>query len=225
MNYYAVIVAGGSGNRMNNAIPKQFLLLEGRPVIMYAIETFYNCPQKPEIIIVLGQDLRHYWQKLCEEFSFTIPHILADSGNQRFDSVKSGLSQIHNDGIVAIHDAARPLVSPFVVKTSYEVALEKGNCVVGFTPVDSVRSTTVDGLTSAIDRDQLRLIQTPQTFRVNELKKAYNVEYMARFTDDASVMEYYGKNINIVEGNRENIKITYPEDLEMAAVLINKKRP
>ncbi|MBC7567483.1 MAG: 2-C-methyl-D-erythritol 4-phosphate cytidylyltransferase [Pedobacter sp.] len=225
MHYYAVIVAGGSGNRMNNSIPKQFLLLAGRPVIMHAIEVFYNCPQKPEIIVVLGQELHKHWLDLCKEYKFVIPHILANSGLHRFDSVKSGLAKINRDGIVAVHDAARPLISPSVVKTSYEVALEKGNCVVGIPPVDSVRTTNPDGLTSALNRGQLKLVQTPQTFWVNELKKAYEVEFKVQFTDDASVMEHYGLNINIIEGNRENIKITYPEDLDIASVLFNKKRP
>lgn len=225
MNYYAIIVAGGSGNRMNSSIPKQFLLLEGRPVIMHAIDVFYNCPQKPKIIIVLNPEMQSHWKDLCEHHHFSIPHILANSGQQRFDSVKSGLSKIIGDGIVSIHDAARPLVSAAVIDTSFKVALEKGNAVVGICPVDSTRIINPDGSTSAIDRSLLRLVQTPQTFRLQELRKAYEVDYDARFTDDASVMEHYGININIIEGNRENIKITYIEDLDIASVLIKKKRP
>ncbi|MFP5081909.1 2-C-methyl-D-erythritol 4-phosphate cytidylyltransferase [Pedobacter sp. JCM 36344] len=225
MNYYAIIVAGGSGNRMDNSIPKQFLLLEGRPVMMHAIEVFFNCPQKPEIIIVLGKEMQKYWLNLCDKHNFTVPHILANSGPQRFDSVKSGLAQIKDDGIVAIHDAARPLVSDDVVRNSFEVALTKGNSVVGFSPVDSVRNTFPDGKTQALDRAKLKLIQTPQTFQVNQLKKAYEIDYRAEFTDDAQVMEHYGFNINIIEGNRENIKITYPEDIAIASLMIKKKRP
>jgi 2-C-methyl-D-erythritol 4-phosphate cytidylyltransferase len=225
MNYYCIIVAGGSGNRMNNSIPKQFLLLNGLPVMMHAIRTFSNCPQKPEIIVVIGQELQEFWLELCKKHEFTTPHTIANSGAQRFDSVKSGLHKIKGDGIVAIHDAARPLVSEEVVSNSYKVALENGNCVVGISPVDSVRSFNADGTTVALDRAQLRLVQTPQTFQVNELKNAYELQYRVGFTDDASVMEAYGVNINIIEGNREKIKITYPEDLDIASVLIRKKRP
>jgi 2-C-methyl-D-erythritol 4-phosphate cytidylyltransferase len=225
MNYYAVIVAGGSGNRMNNSIPKQFLLLSGRPVMMHAIEVFYDCPQKPKIIVVLGQDLHELWLSLCSTHNFTVPHALVNSGSERFDSVKNGLELISEDGIVAIHDAARPLVSASVVKTSFEIALLKGNCVVGTPSVDSVRITNPDGSSSAVDRGLLRLVQTPQTFILSELKKAYEVDYKPHFTDDASVMEAYGISINIIEGNRENIKITYSEDLDIASILINKKRP
>jgi 2-C-methyl-D-erythritol 4-phosphate cytidylyltransferase len=225
MNYYAIIVAGGSGNRMNHSIPKQFLLLNGLPVMMHSIQTFFNCPQNPEIIVVIGQELQEFWLDLCKKHEFTIPHSIASSGAQRFDSVKSGLNEIKGDGIVAIHDAARPLVSEDVVSNSYKGALENGNCVVGVSPVDSVRAFNADGTTVALDRAQLRLVQTPQTFQVKELKKAYELEYRVGFTDDASVMEAYGVNINIIEGNRDNIKITYPEDLEIASVLIRKKRP
>jgi 2-C-methyl-D-erythritol 4-phosphate cytidylyltransferase len=225
MNYYAIIVAGGSGNRMNNSIPKQFLLLNGKPVIMHSIEVFYNCPQKPEIIVVLGHDLHHDWNKLCAEFDFRIPHILINSGTERFHSVKNALLSINVDGIVAIHDAARPLVSASVVKTSFEVALAKGNSVVGILPVDSIRQVSIDGSSRALDRSELRLVQTPQTFKVSDLQAAYNVKYKSGFTDDASVMESYGIKINVIEGNRENIKITYPNDLEIASILMYKKRP
>jgi 2-C-methyl-D-erythritol 4-phosphate cytidylyltransferase len=225
MNYYAVIVAGGTGNRMSNSIPKQFLLLNGLPVMMHAIDVFYKSPQRPEIVVVLSQELHEYWFDLCKTHEFTVPHSLANAGLQRFHSVKNGLTQIKGDGIVAVHDAARPLVADSVVRHSYEVALEKGNCIVGVSPVDSVRTSYPDRTTAALDRTHLKLVQTPQTFQVNELKKAYELEYKAEFTDDASVMEAYGVSINIIEGNRENIKITYPEDLDIASVLIRKKRP
>ena len=225
MNYYAIIVAGGSGNRMNNSIPKQFLLLNGKPVLMHSIEVFSNCLQKPEIIVVLGQDLHQDWNKLCAKFDFIIPHTIVNSGAERFHSVKNALSMLNADGIVAIHDAARPLVSTSVVNQSFEVALEKGNSVVGILPVDSVRKVVSDGSSRALDRSELRLVQTPQTFRLSDLQASYHVEYRSGFTDDASVMEYFGLEINVIEGNRENIKITYPNDLEIASILMYKKRP
>jgi len=224
MNYYAIIVAGGSGNRMNNSIPKQFLLLADRPVMMHAIEVFYNCPLQPKIVVVLGRELQVQWAELCSQYNFTFPHLLVDSGVQRFHSVKNGLSTIDGDGIVAIHDAARPLVSQEVVLRSYEIAEKLGNCVTGISPVDSIRFIDGEGISKAVERADFRLIQTPQTFQVNELRKAYEVEFRNEFTDDASVMESFGTHINLIEGNRENIKITYPLDLEIASVLIKKKR-
>ena len=225
MNYYAIIVAGGSGNRMNHSVPKQFLLLQGRPVLMHTIEVFYNCRLKPEIIVVIGLDYRHEWFDLCIEHNFTIPHTLANSGDQRFHSVKNGLSMITHEGIVAVHDAARPLVSPDVVLRSFEFAEAHGNCVAGITLVDSIRSIADNGSTKTLDRAGFRLVQTPQTFRVLELKAAYSANYSSEYTDDASVMENYGVKINIIEGNRENIKITYPEDLEIASLLLKRMRP
>ena len=223
MNYYAIIVAGGTGNRMNNSIPKQFLLLDGHPIIMHAIEVFHNCKYKPNIIVVLAQEMHGFWRELCAKYNFQIPYILADSGHQRFHSVQSGLKHIDGDGIVAIHDAARPLVSSIVVENAYRVASEKGNCVVGLSPVDSIRSINEDGSSSAVNRDSLMLIQTPQTFIASELMEAYKMDYQVGFTDDASVMESFGTRINIIEGNRENIKITFPEDIAIANLFIKKR--
>jgi 2-C-methyl-D-erythritol 4-phosphate cytidylyltransferase len=223
MNYYAIIVAGGTGNRMNNSIPKQFLLLDGHPIIMYAIEVFHNCTYKPNIIVVLAQEMHGFWRELCATYNFQIPYILADSGPQRFHSVQSGLKHIDGDGIVAIHDAARPLVSSIVVENAYRVASEKGNCVVGLFPVDSIRSINEDGSSSAVNRNSLMLIQTPQTFIASELMEAYKMDYQVSFTDDASVMESFGTKINIIEGNRENIKITFPEDIAIANLFIKKR--
>lgn len=222
MKYYAIIVAGGSGNRMQSAVPKQFLLLEGKPVLMHTLAAFNACPSHPQILLVLNIDQHKYWEELCAAHNFTIPHLLIKGGAQRFHSVKNGLKAIKGKGIVAIHDAVRPLVSTKLITKAYQFAKETGNCIVGTPPTDSVRNLLASGASKAINRDELVLIQTPQTFDIDLLKRAYEVPYRNEFTDDASVVEYSGVTINLLAGERENIKITYPEDLEIASILIKR---
>lgn len=224
MNHYAIIVAGGSGSRMQSNIPKQFLLLNGKPVLMHTIAAFSKCIYTPQILLVLNIDQHKYWEELCLKYNFTIPHQVIKGGMQRYHSVKNGLKAIKGKGIVAIHDAVRPLVSSALITKSYQTAQETGNCVIGIPPTDSVRRTLEDGKSEALSRNQLALIQTPQTFDVNLLKKAYQTPYRNEFTDDASVAEYAGYKINLIAGERENIKITYPEDLEIASILIKKNK-
>lgn len=224
MNHYAIIVAGGSGSRMQSNIPKQFLLLNGKPVLMHTIAAFSECIYTPQILLVLNIDQHKYWEELCLKYNFTIPHQVIKGGMQRYHSVKNGLKAIKGKGIVAIHDAVRPLVSSALITKSYQTAQETGNCVIGIPPTDSVRRTLEDGKSEALSRNQLALIQTPQTFDVNLLKKAYQTPYRNEFTDDASVAEYAGYKINLIAGERENIKITYPEDLEIASILIKKNK-
>ncbi|WP_316811508.1 2-C-methyl-D-erythritol 4-phosphate cytidylyltransferase [Pedobacter heparinus] len=224
MKYYAIIVAGGSGNRMQSIIAKQFLLLDGKPILMHTIAAFDQSTYKPEILLVLNIHQHSYWETLCLKYSFDIPHKIISGGEQRFHSVKNGLKVIKGKGIVAVHDAVRPLVSAALITRSYQVAEETGNCITGIKPTDSVRKITVQG-NEALNRAELALIQTPQTFHVSLLKKAYQAPFRNEFTDDASVVEYAGSKINLIEGERENIKITYPEDLEIAAVFIKKRTP
>lgn len=224
MNYYAIIVAGGSGNRMKNAIPKQFLLLEGKPILMHTIAAFDRCTLNPEILVVLSTQMHEQWNTLCLQYDFKIPHRLLAGGHQRFFSVKNGLSAIDGAGIVAVHDGVRPLVSAALITRSYEVAEKAGNCVCGVMPTDSIRRTEAGGSSKAYDRNEFMLIQTPQTFDLNVLRAAYEVPYQNWFTDDAAVVEYSGVSINIIPGERENLKITYPEDLEIASILIKKDR-
>ncbi|MGY4385608.1 2-C-methyl-D-erythritol 4-phosphate cytidylyltransferase [Pedobacter sp. UYP24] len=224
MNYYAIIVAGGFGNRMNNTIPKQFLLLDGKPVLMHTINAFHGCVLNPEILVVLNHQMNDLWLSLCEEYSFTVPHKLVEGGEQRFFSVKNGLSEIEGDGMVAIHDAVRPLISSELITKAFRVAEETGNCVTGIHPTDSIRKITKEGFTQAFDRSEFILIQTPQTFDLSIIKKAYQSSYKSSFTDDASVAESSGVVINMIEGERENIKITYPEDIDIASILVKKKR-
>lgn len=222
MKYYAIIVAGGSGSRMQNTVAKQFLLLDGKPILMHTLEAFAACPLQPELLLVLNIHQHQYWEELCRAHSFTISHQLIKGGEQRFHSVKNGLKAIKGKGIVAVHDAVRPLVSPELILRSFESAEAQGNAVAGVTPTDSVRKIGADGKTEALNRNELLLIQTPQTFTTEILRKAYQQPFRNEFTDDASVAEYSGFTINVIEGARENLKITYPEDLEIA--LLYKKK-
>ncbi len=220
MKYYAIIVGGGSGKRMQNSIPKQFLLLNNRPVLMHTTSVFAQSTYHPEIIIVLHPDLHQYWRELCITYNFEIPHLLIDGGDQRFHSVRNGLMSIKDDGLVAIHDAVRPLVSSVLIDKVYREALRKGNAIPCFKPSDSVRRIISDTESAIVNREELVLMQTPQTFRINQLRGAYEQPYQEKFTDDASVVEKAGYSINLIEGERNNLKITYPEDLELASLLI-----
>lgn len=223
MKYYAIIVAGGKGNRMNQTVPKQFLELRGKPVLMHTLEAFHQCVLNPEIILVLNTDLHSFWEELCSKHNFTLAHRVIKGGEERFHSVKNGLDEIKGEGIVAIHDAVRPLVTAGLILRSYEMAEEKGNAVAAIQPVDSVRIKKEGMDSAALNRSELYLIQTPQTFRTEQLDNAYNQPFRNEFTDDASVVEKAGFSINILEGERSNIKITYAQDMEMAAFLLNNK--
>lgn len=222
MKYYAIIVAGGSGNRMQNKIAKQFLLLDGKPLLMHTLEAFASCPLNPELLLVLNIHQHQYWESLCKTYEFNIKHEVIKGGEQRFHSVKNGLKAIKGKGIVAIHDAVRPLVSADLILRSFQTAEATGNAVAGIVPTDSMRKLNSEGKSEALNRNELLLIQTPQTFNIDLLRKAYQQPFRNEFTDDASVLEYSGTEINIIEGARENLKITYPEDLEIAAIFKKK---
>lgn len=220
MKYYAIIVGGGSGKRMQNSVPKQFLLLNNKPVLMHTISVFASSTFHAEIIIVLHPDLHQYWKELCIKYNFQIPHLLIDGGEQRFHSVRNGLIAIKDDGIVAIHDAVRPLVSKHLITKLFAEASNYGNAIAAIKPSDSVRKVLSKTESEIVNREELVLIQTPQIFAINQLRTAYQQTYQSKFTDDASVVEASGFKINLVEGERHNIKITYPEDLELANLLI-----
>ncbi len=221
---HAIIVAGGSGTRMGSAIPKQFLLLNGKPVLMHTIEAFHNCKAQPHIILVLHANFHAYWQQLCIDHNFTVPHQLIKGGETRFHSVKNGLDCISDyaDAVVAVQDAVRPLTDKQIIDTSFTYALEHGNAIVAVKSRDSIRQVQ-NGRSVSLLRDNIYLIQTPQTFRLSQLKKAYEHGYNISFTDDASVVEQSGIAINLIEGNYKNIKITFPEDIAIAEAILNKK--
>ena len=223
-NHYAIIVAGGTGTRMQSAVPKQFLLLHGLPVLMHTILAFTQSAIKPNIILVLPAAYHDYWKELCNNHQFDTPHTLVNGGEARFHSVKNGLDLIPADDniLVAIHDAVRPLTSSQVIETSYLYAQEHGNAVTAVKSRDSVRQL-INNTSVSLLRDQIYLIQTPQTFKAGLLKKAYEQPYSENFTDDASVVEKYGTEIHLTEGSHQNIKITFPEDIAIAELLLKRK--
>lgn len=222
MKKFALIVAGGSGSRMNNNIPKQFIEINGRPVLMHTFDAFFNFDPNLEFILVLPKDQLTLWKSICEKHSFQFKHKIAFGGKTRFNSVKNGLEQISGEGIVFIHDGVRPLVSGQTLKNCFKMAFAKGNALPVVPVSESVRM--VEGSkNTAVDRSKYFMVQTPQTFKCRLIKSAYQQATSDLFTDDATVLESMGETINIVEGNRENIKITYPEDLILADIYLRKK--
>lgn len=216
---YALIVAGGNGQRMMSTIPKQFIRINGKPLLMYAFEAFNQFDPACEFILVLPDSEIDHWRKLCEEFSFQIKHKVVAGGTTRFYSVKKGLEHINEEGIVFIHDGVRPLVSQQTIENCFHTACEKGNALPVIAPSESIREV-FDEHNKAVNRERFFLVQTPQTFKASLIKEAYNKRYLEKYTDDASVLESDGVRINLVQGNRENIKITYPEDIKIAAALL-----
>ena len=219
---FALIVAGGSGTRMNRSTPKQFLELAGRPVLMYTFEAFHRFDSSIEFILVLPADEHERWKDLCAKFDFLITHRLANGGITRFESVKNGLALLPDEGIVFIHDGVRPLVSGQTLQNCLDTTIRKGNAL-PVVPVSESLRFVDETRNQAVDRSKYYLVQTPQTFNTKEIKAAYRQTYSQLFTDDASVLENLGNTIHIVAGNRENIKITYPEDLHLASILIENK--
>lgn len=220
---YVVIVAGGKGLRMGGDVPKQFLLLGGKPVLMRTIERFHAFDAQLQIILVLPPNQQGYWHELCLAHHFKLPYLLADGGATRFESVRNGLALIPNDaqGVVAVHDGVRPMVSVKVIERCFAMAC-KAQAVIPVTPVvETLRQIMPDGVSQTVNRDAYRLVQTPQTFDLQLHKQAYQQPYSTAFTDDASVVEALGMQITMVEGNKENIKITTPFDLDVCERLLH----
>jgi 2-C-methyl-D-erythritol 4-phosphate cytidylyltransferase len=220
MDLYVVIVAGGSSKRMGMDTPKQFLELAGRPVLMHTIERFIKFNDSIEIITVLPENQLRFWNDLQKKYSFDVPHTLVKGGSKRYFSVRNGLAFVNTPGLVAIHDGVRPLVRLETIKRCFEAAEKYGNAIPVISPADSIRMETDKG-SIPVNRMNVRQIQTPQVFDVEMLKKAYRQDFDPSFTDDASVVEKGGEKVQLVEGNRENIKITNPEDLFIAQTLLS----
>ena len=218
---YVIIVAGGKGLRMGSDIPKQFLPIGGRPVLMRTIERFREYSPTLQIILVLPKAQQDYWQELCQEYHFNVEYQLADGGETRFHSVQHGLALIPDDaeGVVGVHDGVRPLPSIDVIRNCYETAREKKAVIPVIPVVETVRHLQGE-VSVTVPRNDYRLVQTPQCFDIQLLKAANRQPYNDGFTDDASVVEAFGFAITLVEGNRENIKITTPYDLKIAEVLV-----
>ena len=218
---YVVIVAGGKGLRMGGEKPKQFQDLKGRPVLMHTLERFREALPDGKLILVLPESWMTMWRDLCRRHAFSVDHELVKGGDTRFHSVKNGLDAIRGEeGVVAVHDGVRPFVAVDVIRECVKQALT-GACVVPvIAPVESVRLKQGDtDRTQSIDRNLCLLVQTPQVFPLNRLRQAYSQPYQSLFTDDASVVEADGGQIEVVEGNRENIKLTTPFDWAMAQLL------
>ena len=219
---YAIIVAGGSGKRMQKDIPKQFIVVAGKPILMHTIERFAEVDSTIQIVLVLPDDQHEYWNGLVNKFNFPIKHKLAKGGEERFYSVLNGLQNVPLNSIVAVHDGVRPLVSVNTISDCYNVAEEKGAVIPVIPATESIRKVDGDRNT-AVNRSNYFMVQTPQVFQSELLIAAYKQEYNSYFTDDASVVEKAGNAIHLVEGNVENIKITRPMDLKIANILLNDK--
>ena len=218
---YVIIVAGGKGLRMGGEVPKQFLPVGGKPVLMRTLERFREAMPELQIILVLPKAQQDYWQQLCREHQFAVEYQLTDGGQTRFHSVQNGLALVPDDaqGVVGVHDGVRPFVSAEVICRCYEAARESKAVIPVVRVVETVRH--LQGASSVtVPRDEYRLVQTPQCFDIQLLKAANKQPYNDGFTDDASVVEAFGYDVKLVEGNRENIKITTPADLKFAEILI-----
>lgn len=222
MARYAILVAGGKGLRMGGDVPKQFLPLQGKPVLMHTIDVFRRTYPDIRIILVLPREQQDCWARLCAEHAYDAPVAVADGGDTRFQSVKNGLTLIPDDakGIVGVHDGVRPFVAPETICRCYEEAARTGAAVPVVSVVETMRHLLPDGGSETVDRNAYCLVQTPQTFDVQILKQAYLQPYVPFFTDDASVVETFGHPVRLVEGNRENIKLTSPADLKLAKGLL-----
>ena len=215
MTKYIIIVAGGKGLRMGSEVPKQFLPVGGKPVLMRTIEAFHTYDAEIQIVLVLPIAQQAYWKELCTQYAFTLPHRLTNGGETRFHSVKNGLDTIpaDEDALVGVHDGVRPFVSTEVIARCYVEAARMGAVVPIIDVVETVRHLDGNGRSTTVSRDDYKLVQTPQVFSLALLKKAYAQPYVSAFTDDASVVEALGYEVTLVQGNRENIKITTPFDL------------
>lgn len=218
-NRSVIIVAGGKGLRMGSDLPKQFIPVAGKPVLMRTIEAFHSYDSNIDIILVLPYSHHVYWKELCANYHFGIPHIIAMGGETRFHSVKNGLGLI-NGGIVAIQDGVRPFASKEMIARCFDAAKRYHAVIPVIDSTDSLREM-IDGTKSRIiDRSGIRLVQTPQVFHTDILKKAYETEFKDTFTDDASVVEAMGIDVHLVKGEVTNIKITTPLDLKIGELIV-----
>lgn len=219
MKNCCIIVAGGSGLRMGADLPKQFLLVKGKPVLMHTIRNFYDFDPSLQLILVLPEAEIISWNDLCYQYQFEIQHQVIAGGDTRFQSVKNGLSLAADCELIAVHDGVRPVVSHETLVRCFSCAAEKGTAI----PVLPVHESVREGSMSEsvpVDRSRYFLVQTPQVFKASILKNSYNQAYISDFTDDASVVENTGTAVQLVMGNRENIKITFPEDLQITELFL-----
>lgn len=222
MKKNVIIVAGGKGLRMGNDLPKQFIPIGGKPVLMRTIEAFYRFDRDINIILVLPVSHQDYWKNLCKEYNFTIEHAIANGGETRFHSVKNGLALV-TEGVVGVQDGVRPFGSVEMIKRCFDAAGEYPAVIPVIDSTDSLREVVDEDKSRIVDRSKIRLVQTPQVFDVNVLKKAYETDFKEKFTDDASVVEAMGVDVHLVKGEVTNIKITMPLDLKIGELIVRDK--
>lgn len=220
---YIIIVAGGKGLRMGGDLPKQFMPLHGKPVLMHTIERFRSYSDELKIILVLPHEQQDYWRQICQKHNFNVEHTVVDGGQTRFHSSQNGVAAVPDDatGVIGIHDGVRPFVSEETIARCFEAARQFGAALPVLPVTDTLRRVTDDGGYN-VQRNDYRTVQTPQTFDAQLLKLAFKQPYSDNFTDDASVVEALGHKVTMVDGNRENIKLTTPFDLVVAEALIKK---
>lgn len=223
---YIIIVAGGKGMRMGADIPKQFLPIDGKPILMRTIERFHEYNPELGIILVLPQSQQDYWKLLCVEHNFKVSHTIVNGGETRFESSRNGLAAIPDEeiGVAGIHDGVRPFVSKEVIDNCFETARDDFAAIPVLPVTDTIRYVDKQGGGKNVMRSDYRVVQTPQVFDIQLLKQAYNADYQESFTDDASVVESLGCQATMVEGNRENIKITTPFDIIIAEALLKAQQ-
>jgi len=219
MKRTVIIVAGGKGLRMGSELPKQFLPLAGKPVLMHTLKAFYDWDSSAQLLVVLPPEHREYWLTLCREKGCCIPHQTVDGGSARFYSVQNALPYIPIDGLTAVHDGVRPLISHEVIEACFEQADTYGAAIPVIPVVESVRELYGDR-SRPFDRNRLCIVQTPQVFRSRLLIDAYQQPFNDTFTDDASVVEAAGTDVKLVKGSLSNIKITTPNDLLVAEKIL-----
>jgi 2-C-methyl-D-erythritol 4-phosphate cytidylyltransferase len=219
---HALIVAGGKGTRIKSDVPKQFIEVAGKPVLIHTLEAFFTYSDSISVVLVLPDEDFGRWEAIRKKFKFDKPVTLQKGGATRFQSVRNGLDLLPSEGLVAIHDGVRPLVSPDIIGASFRLAAIHKCAIASVRLKESIRMTDQDS-TKAVDRSRFRLIQTPQTFELGLIKRAYQMNEDPTLTDDASVAERSGHAISLFEGSYENIKITTAEDLAVAEALLGRK--
>ena len=222
MQRSTIIVAGGSGKRMGAAVPKQFLLLKGKPLLMWAIDVFHRFDATMQLIVVLPKDHHATWEDLCAEHRSNIPHTLVSGGAERFHSTLEGLKTVTHEGLVAVHDGVRPLVSAELIARCFDAA-EVHGAAIPVVPISSSVRQVEDQGSHAVDRSRLRTVQTPQCFQVPLLRRAFELPYDPAFTDEATLMERLGVEVQLVDGEERNIKVTTPFDLQVAEVVLKNQ--
>ena len=219
-----IVTAGGIGQRMGYELPKQFIKLCGKPILVHTLERISKAYPECQIVVVLPEQWIKTWREICQQYDCIVPHTIVTGGTERFHSVKNGINALSDVKYIAIHDGVRPIISSNLIESLVNAVELHGSSVPAIKPVDSMRKIYESGENQPINRNEYVMIQTPQVFRSDWLRHAYNCDYSAQFTDDASVVEAAGYKITIVQGDRRNIKITTNEDLLIAETFINSEK-